>query len=252
MAQDDPLPTGTTEEATGTTAQAADGSAPSADGSGGGETIEQLRARLQETERQKAQLLAEKSNVEREREALRQQRDSRAFTPPTAQDPYVSQMQMLQATIARYGSDSYEGQVAIAQAHALESARQAQYATHFMVQVEKDLLRVPQEHRDEVKLRMLNGEFDSVAQAFEMVKGARSSQTVEALQRELAELKAQVSGRPAPKTADVSTSIRTQVDAATHKRNISLTEYQRVMDAGGPQASRLMQQVDNGEVSIDY
>jgi len=254
MAENDDLTTGTTGDATGTTASAADGSAtPPADGSGGGESIEELRKRLQDEQRKNAQLLSERTNVEREREELRRQRETYgASPPPTAPvDPYMAQMQMLNATVARYGPDSYEGQVAIAQAHALEASRRAEYATNFLVQVERDLLKIPAEHRDDVKARILNGEYNSVGQAYEVVKGSRSSSTIEALQRELDDLRKQVNGGR-PKTADVSTSIRTQVDAATHKRNMSLTEYQRVMDAGGPQASRLMKQVDDGEVVIDY
>jgi len=253
MAENDDLTTGTTGDATGTTASAADGSAtPPADGSGGGESIEELRKRLQDEQRKNAQLLSERTNVEREREELRRQREYGASPPPTAPvDPYMAQMQMLNATVARYGPDSYEGQVAIAQAHALEASRRAEYATNFLVQVERDLLKIPAEHRDDVKARILNGEYNSVGQAYEVVKGSRSSSTIEALQRELDDLRKQVNGGR-PKTADVSTSIRTQVDAATHKRNMSLTEYQRVMDAGGPQASRLMKQVDDGEVVIDY
>jgi hypothetical protein len=251
MADNDDLPTGTTEGATGTTADAVVGSATTpADGSGGGESIEELRKRLQEVERQKAQLLAEKSNVEDMRRELERARG--ASTPPTAPaDPYQAQMAMLTATVHRYGSDSYEGQVAIAQAHALESARRSEYVTNFLVQVERDLLRVPADLRDDVKLKVLNGEFDSVAQAQEAVKGSRSGQTVEELRRELAELKAKVNVS-APRVADVSTGIRTQVDAATHKKVMGLDEYTRIVDAGGSRALEIMAQVDAGSIKLDY
>lgn len=248
----DETPTGTTEDATGTTAKAADGSAPAADGSG--ESIEELRKQLLEATRKNAQLLSEKSNVEQDRREL-ERRAQGAGTPPMApEDPYQRQMATLNAIVARYGPDSYEGQMAIAQAHSLEMGRQSLAVQHFTAQVERDLItqKVPTEQRDEVRLRLLNGEYNSVQQAYEAVKGSQSTSTIEQLQRELAALKAQVANGSPPRVADVSTAVRTQVDAAAHKKNMSLSDYQRVMDQGGSRASQLMAQVDSGEVQIEY
>jgi len=249
---DNELPTGTTDDATGTTAPAADGSASKADGSGV-DDVEALRKQLNDLQRKNEQLLSEKSNVERERQELERQRQSIGqATPPTQTvDPYVHQMQLLTSVVLRYGEDSYEGMMARAQMVALQKAAQAASTQDFMVQIERDLLAIPVEHRDDVKRRIYNGEFASVGQAYEAVKGSRSGQTIEALQRELEDLKRRMNGG-APRVADVSTSIRTQVDAATHKKNMSLADYQRIMDAGGPQAERLLRQVDDGNVSIDY
>lgn len=252
MAEND-LPTGTTEPATGTTAQAADGSATApADGSGSSDSIETLRAQLAEAQRKTAQLLSEKTNVEQEREELRQERQSRQSPPPTqGVDPYVQQMQTLNAIVLRYGIDSFEGQMAQANALALQQSRQAATIQAFSAQVERDLLKIPAEHRDDVKARMYAGEFDTVTQAYEATKGSKSGQTIEALQRELAELKAKLAG-PAPqqRVANVSTAVRTQIDAATHARIMTRADANRIYEKGGAAAAALMAQEDSGEVIV--
>jgi hypothetical protein len=115
----------------------------------------ELKRRLAESERVKAQLLSEKSNVERDRKALEERAAALEKEPPspvsggTAQptDPYLARIERLKLHLAQYPDDV----VARNQLEDAYYARQSVAMSEVMRQAEADLLKVPAEIRDRVR-----------------------------------------------------------------------------------------------------
>lgn len=241
----DDLTTGTTPEATGTPASQDDGSATNGAG-GSGESIEELRAKLQEAERQKAQLLSEKSRVEQQQREIERERERLAgYTPPTSaqrEAPIVTRIRELREHLATYPDDVV--------ARATHDSLMAQYELHQQTvmrdRIEEDLDSVDDPAlRKEIRTAMKTGEFASVAAARKAVLGERYEREQDAMKRERDRLSAQ------SKVADVQTATR-GVSAQEHReRTIPFSKYKETMEAGGEAARKLMLDIDSGAVRIE-
>lgn len=262
MATDD-LKTGTVDGTTGTTALAADGSVTEpTGGSAGEESIEELRARLvreqnarAELERQKAQLLSEKSETERlRREAEARIASGAPSTPPTGAtaDPFAAHIATAQALANAYPENTYEG----AQARATLASLQAQQFNFQQQQrnqaVTVELLTIPDAKRAAVIEKLKTGAYNTVQSALEAVEGKSQSDEVAALRNKVAEMERRLANGGAAPREDVSVSTRSAGAAATGKRVVPLSEWTRVQAAGGPEAVKMEQDYYNGALELDH
>lgn len=261
MAED--LKTGTTDATTGTTAQAADGSAGApAVGSAGAETTEELRRRLieeqtkrEEAERKNAQLLAEKTNTERARreaEAMRAGAGT-VSTPPTGAppDPFAERIAAQQRLAMYYPEDTFEGQQARSTLLSLQANQAIWYDNQMSKQQQRELLRLPDAKRAAVMDKLETGQYASVKAALEAVEGKDKDNEVQSLRAKLDELEKRLANGAAAPTVDVSTASR-GIDAPTHRKLMGLSEYNRILEAGGPKAKSLLAEFDSGNVELDF
>ena len=257
------LKTGTTDGATGTTAPAADGSATASAGGSAGTDAEELRKKLQDAEekardleRKNAQLLSERGRSEelrREAAALRagQGGGERATDRSAPADPFAQRIAEQQQIAAAFPPGTVEHANAQAAITSLQASAISMNRMGNFIATQKELLRLPDTKRLAVMEKLESGEYGSVQAALQAVEGVSSSEEVNRLRAELDELKKTVRNGGAAPREDVSTSTR-QVDASTHRRNMSGGEYYRILEAGGAPARKLIADYDAGLVDVDF
>jgi len=264
---DNTVTTGTTDDATGTTAQAAGGSAGAA---GGSESIEERLHQAEQTaaelQRKNEQLLSERTRVEEqtrdlERQRQELQRHQAGANATGATDPDAVVLSKLNATLAKFGEDSYEGQQALITAKLIIDKREITNAFRFREHLDAQLDDLPEEdakHRREVRKLVRSGKAQSVEAALAQVKGSASGDVIKRLEARIAELEKGgaksgdgedvISRAKTGRTSNVQTAVTSQIDAATHRKVPTLEDYNRVMAAGGPEAKKLQKDIDEGRV----
>lgn len=258
---------GTPQEPTGTTAEAVGGSGTPEAGGSSGPSAEELAKQLAEAQdalqREKnarAQLLAERSNVE----AMRREMEARqaGSTPPTpaAADPLAQQLAMLQQTaIEVMSAVQLSPNDPALRAQAVTLASQINMTQMAMQQRDEqsrwqrlngEVMALPEGIRSAVAQKLSSGEFTSVQAAREAVEGSAAAE-------QLTELKARMDAletenkklKDRGPVAEVSTSLGGR-GAVRGPRTVLLSDYQRIMNAGGAEAKRLLNELDSGIVTL--
>ena len=258
----DDLKTGTTDGTTGTDAQASGGSVnDSAGGSAGGESIEELRRRLieseqatREAERKNAQLLSEKSSVEQARREAEARLASAGTvsTPPTGSqsDPYAQQIATTMALANYYPENTYEGQQARATLVSLQGSQALWRDQQRNQALNVELMMIEDKKRPQVIQKLKSGQYNTVQAALEAVEGKDDSEAVRALRKEIEDLKRTLASDKSP-VADVSVSTRGGGSDTTGKRKVGMSEWTRVQSAGGPAAVALEKDYYSGKIELD-
>lgn len=262
--------TGTTGGATGTAAAAAGGSATSpADGSAAVLSAEDLKARLEAAEaalaeerRVKAQLLAEKSNVEQARRELEAQRAS-AQVPPTAgasADPFATELAALvdaglrlQSELARDPDNALLRANASLTANAIKQTQREQARWQYeqwVAGARAELAKVPDAIRAQVEQRLASGEYSTVQAAREAVEGKQSATEVEELRKRLAAMEAELkTRRDIGVTTDVATGIAGASSAGAGGREITADEWAKLV-SDPAKSDQAMRDYEEGRLRV--
>ena len=265
--------TGTTGGATGTAAAAADGSAArAADGSAATLSAEELARKLKEAEdraaeleRQKQQLLSEKTAVERERAAAREAMQRAGSTPPTpAADatPYDSDLRALQQAgqgLMVQLSAAPDDPLLLAQAattatqiRLMGERRDAWLQEQRFSAMRKELLEVQDTAlRTKIAERLESGEFTSVKAAREAVEGTSANAELAEVRKKMAELEAELKRmREIGPVADVAASVLSSGGSSQGVREITIEEWRRLQSGDAATAAKADSDYEEGRIRI--